>query len=280
MDHNLVKTYFPGGLTVLMSVYHGDDPRLFQLSLKSIFENSILPDEIILVVDGSVSAELDDVIKKFTSTYDIHVIRLPINLGLSHALNEGLKHIKTIWFARADADDYNKPNRFERQLNYILNSNSEIDIIGSCIDEFDKNNVFQATRNVPASHYEIIKYLKTRNPFNHMTVILKTVIVKDVGGYPLIYLREDYALWVKLISIGAKCYNIQESLVNATTGFEMYKRRGGLKYVMAELKLQHMMVQYKVKSTRMAIIHFLLRGTVFLLPSWLRGKLYLNFFRK
>jgi len=280
MDQNVVKPFFPGGLTVLMSVYHGDNPQLFELSVQSIFKNSILPDDMILVIDGVISPEIEDVVKKVTKSNLIQVVRLPKNLGLAYALNEGIKHIKTTWFARADADDINRSDRFEKQLGYILNSKNDVDIIGSCIDEFDQNNNFQASRIVPEFHNEIVKYLKTRNPFNHMTVILRTSCVKDVGGYPLIYLREDYALWVKLISNGAKCYNVQESLVNATTGLEMYKRRGGVKYVMAEFNLQRLMVNMRIKSLRLAIVHSILRGTVFLLPSRLRGKLYLKFFKK
>lgn len=51
--------------SVAMSVYKNDDPQFFEEALKSVMEQSCLPDEIILVVDGEVSDALDFVIRKY-----------------------------------------------------------------------------------------------------------------------------------------------------------------------------------------------------------------------
>ena len=41
-----------------------------------------------------------------------------------------------------------------------------------------------------------------------MTVFYKTKIVKKLGGYPNLYLKEDYGLWCKMIGSGAKVKNM------------------------------------------------------------------------
>ena len=80
--------------------------------------------------------------------------------------------------------------RFKKQLEF---TNKNFDVIGSNILEIDKiGNLPKLTKNIPVTNKDIKKYLKLRNPINHMTVLYKTKLIKSVGGYPNIYLREDY----------------------------------------------------------------------------------------
>lgn len=54
--------------SVAMSVYKNDNPQFFEQAIKSVLEQSCQPDEIILVVDGEISAALDAVIRKYEQT--------------------------------------------------------------------------------------------------------------------------------------------------------------------------------------------------------------------
>ena len=47
-----------------MSVYHGDNALFFREALESIFSQSRKPDEVVLVVDGPVTTEIDVVIEE------------------------------------------------------------------------------------------------------------------------------------------------------------------------------------------------------------------------
>ncbi len=51
--------------------------------------------------------------------------------------------------ARMDTDDIAKKDRFEKQLN-IFSENSNVDIVGSCLDEFEDNikNIITIAKNV------------------------------------------------------------------------------------------------------------------------------------
>ena len=73
--------------TVLMSVYHADDPVLFIRAVDSVYQNYLRPSEMILVVDGEVNALLDYAIVQMTQRYGIHCHRLRRNRGLAVAFN-------------------------------------------------------------------------------------------------------------------------------------------------------------------------------------------------
>jgi len=257
--------------TVVMAVYKKDKTSLFKAALNSIFSNSILPTSTILVVDGPVTYELNAVIEFYEHNKSITVIRLPINKGLAFALNVGLSLVETDWIIRADSDDINHSNRFETLLNYM---NAGYDLIGSAIREVDSYGKILGIRNPPLDATSIKKFIRIRNPFNHMTVAYRTSLARLCGGYPNIYLREDYGLWALMIKNGAKVINISDVLVDASAGKEMYARRGGLRYVLGEIALQKHLVKCRIKDPPLALLHGIARSLVFLAPSILRGFIY------
>ena len=57
--------------SVLLSVYYKENPLYLRESLNSIFNQTLLPTEVILVEDGPLNDELYAVIKEFTFTIDI-----------------------------------------------------------------------------------------------------------------------------------------------------------------------------------------------------------------
>lgn len=258
--------------TLLMPVYDRDDiDQLFMRAVDSVYQNTILPSHFILIVDGPVRSSLHDQILKVQELYKIEVIWLPNNVGIATALNVGLSKIKTEWVVRADADDYNLSNRFAEQMNLMSKG---YDLIGSAIQEVDIKGENIAVKRTPLKHEDLIKFAKYRNPFNHMAVAFRTSFAQKCGGYPNIYLKEDYALWALMIKNGARLANSPLVLVKATAGRDMYKRRGGLLYAKSEVELQNHLVKCGVKKYYAAILHGGLRAFVYLLPGWLRGVIY------
>lgn len=270
---------FPGGFTVLMAVYQRDDVDLFIRAVQSVYANTLQPDAFLLVVDGPVPQPLYQAIIMLQSRFSIEVLELPENLGLAYALNAGLKLVRTEWVIRADADDFNIAERFFLQANAIVNSNESIDLIGGAIQEVDTLGNKLSVRRTVGSHLEILSYAAYRNPFNHMTVAYRTERALRCGGYPEIHLKEDYALWAKMLASGSRAVNIPDILVLATTGKDMYKRRGGFRYALAELFLQRHLVSTGFKSIPAALLQGSGRAFVFLLPSVIRGLIYRRFLR-
>jgi hypothetical protein len=270
---------FPGGFTVLMSVCGRDDARLFTRAVASVFENDLEPDHMVLVVDGPVDETIEQQVGAAEKSYGVEVVRLARNRGLANALNAGLAHIKTKWIVRADADDYNTARRFRRMAEYARR-NPEVDLFGSAILEVDAEGTPLAVRQVPSEHGAIVSFLLRRNPFNHMTVAFKRGLIEGCGEYPDIYGREDYGLWAKMVTAGARCANLPEILVHATAGTDLYCRRGGLRYVQAERDLQILMVRLGLKSQLQGLLDGVARSSVFIAPVFLRRRIYETLLRR
>lgn len=265
--------------SVLICVYDGDNVRAFHRALTSIFSNSLVPAEVVLVCDGSLSVDADEVILDFETRYPdvLRVVRLERNIGFAGALNHGLSAISSPITIRCDADDVNYPDRFRILIDEFI-EDPEILLVGSQVREVWRSGELKV-RAVPCTEVEIKKTAIRRNPFNHMSVAFKTDVVREVGGYPHLFLKEDYGLWLKLISTGKKVKNINAVLVDASFDEASISRRGGWKYVLSEWQLFKMKNQIFGVTGR-SFIFFIARSFAFILPNKVRKAVYSAFLRK
>ncbi len=269
----------PLGLSVLMSVYARESPDALEAALLSLLTQTRRPDEVVLVQDGPLGEALEAVIERHRSSLPLRLVALPRNVGLTAALNAGLKEVTQPWVLRFDSDDICLPQRIEAQLACI--ARGEVDVFGAQIAEFDTDPQ-QPTRSrqVPCTHAEIRRFAMRRNPFNHMTVCYRKAQVDAVGGYPSIPWMEDYALWLKLLANGARMANLPEVLVLARVGNGMVARRGGWRYVRSEWALQALMQRLGLKPAWRAALDGSLRSAAFLLPVAARERVYQHLLRR
>ncbi|MFS9770203.1 glycosyltransferase [Enterobacter chuandaensis] len=225
-------------VSVLLSLYIKESPLFLNLCLDSLFKQSHLPDEVVIVLDGPITQELNKCVNNWSNKLPIKTVPLEKNVGLGEALNIGLRSCSHNLVFRMDTDDICHKDRFLKQLAY-LDSHPEVGLLSSTVGEF-KHSVddVYAYRKLPLSHQEIIKFAKKRSPFNHMAVVFKRDLVLAAGGYQHEYLYEDYALWVRMIQNGVYTANLPETLVFARTGNGMAARRSGLKYAKSEFNAQ------------------------------------------
>lgn len=269
--------------SVAMSVYKSDNPDFFDRALSSITdEQTIIPNEIVLVVDGPVSNEINNVINKYEKKYEIfNVIRLEQNGGLGNALKIAVKNATHELIARMDSDDVSVSTRFEEHLKYF-EINPGIDIVGGDITEFigEENNIV-GKRSVPVSNDSIREYMKTRCAMNHVSVMYKKKSVESAGGYQDWFWNEDYYLWIRMWLNGAVFANTGSVLVNVRVGEEMYQRRGGSKYFESEKGLQDYMLKNKMINHSTYIKNVAKRLIIQkLMPNKLRGWVFRTFARK
>ena len=268
-------------VSVLMSVYKKEKPENLELSIMSIINQSHKVDEIVLVEDGPIGTELEKKIKELENKCSyLKTIIIEKNVGLGKALNEGLKYCNNNIVARMDSDDISEPNRIELQLEFIKN-NPQVDVIGGNIVEFDDltgKNV--SYRIVPMEHKAIAKYLKKRNPMNHVTVMLKKDKVIESGGYMDCLYFEDYYLWARMIKNGCVFANIENTLVRVRAGLSMSSRRGNLKYIKSIYNFENKLYELKLISYITLINNAIIRSLVSLMPNKLRYCLYQRGLRK
>ena len=275
MDKNMNK------ISVLISVYHKEKPEYLQLSLDSIFAQTMPPDEVVLVEDGPLPAELQNVIERYTALHqELHVVRLEQNVGLGMALQEGLKHCQHELVARMDSDDIMKPERLAKEAAY-LDRHPETDIVGAWADEFiDSISATSSIRKVPETHEQLVSFSKRRNPMNHPTVMFRKQAVEAAGSYRHCPLFEDYDLWVRMIRQGARFHNLQESLLYFRLSRDFFERRGGWDYIRQEIRFQHTLREMGHISYTTMIQNIAIRTLLRMIPNKWRQKSYLFLLRK
>jgi glycosyltransferase involved in cell wall biosynthesis len=250
--------------SVVMPVYKGDHLIFFQEAINSILNQSLLPNEIILVIDGPVKKPLEDLIIKITENRIINCIWLKENVGRGAARNIGILESKCNLIALMDADDISDLNRFENQINFI---NQGYDVVGGYISEFQTNLGDESLiRKVPKSHSEIIRRGKFLQPINNVTIMLKKEIYFKAGGYKNLMFIEDYDLFFRMYSVGARFLNLSLNLVYVRVLNEQYHRRRGKKYFLEELSLQNEMYQKKYVSTPIYLFNIVIRVFLRFMP--------------
>lgn len=213
--------------SVLMSLYKKERPKYLRLALDSMVNQTVKPDEIVLVEDGPLTPELYAVVNEFQTNYQelLHIVVNEKNMGLGLALNAGLKECRNELVARMDTDDVSKPYRCVKQLEKF-EEKPYLSIVGSHIDEFvgDIANVI-STRRVPISTEEIYEFAKRRSAFNHPAVMYRKSKVLEQGGYADLKRNQDVDLFGRMLYAGCKAENIDESLLWFRSSDELAKRR-------------------------------------------------------
>ncbi len=126
--------------SVLMSVYEKENPNNLKESISSVLNQTAKCDEFVLVEDGPLTIELNDVIEKYKKEYNslFKIIKLEKNVGLGIALKHGILKCNNELVARFDSDDISVPTRCEKQLKEFQND-PELSIVGSNHIEFIDN---------------------------------------------------------------------------------------------------------------------------------------------
>ncbi len=269
--------------SVLLSLYYKETPLFLDQCLSSIWsDQSTLPSEIVLVLDGPIGDALQEKATYWKNKIGdaLKIIQLKDNVGLGKALNEGIKHCSNEWIFRMDTDDICTPDRFEKQLKFI-EENSNIVLFSSQVIEFEQD-ISSATvlKAVPIEFEEIKKFAQKRCPFNHMAVAYKKSVIEKLGGYQHHLFMEDYNLWLRVIGAGYKVGNHPDVLVYARVGNGMHARRKGFEYIKSEKQLLDLKKLLKLQPSIHANMLFLARSLFRLLPASMLGKIYNMFLRK
>ncbi len=269
--------------SVAMSVYKNDNPDHFRIALDSVCEQSLVPDEVYLVVDGPVSDELNAIIDEYEAKYSFFTVnRLEKNVGLGNVLRIAVEKCKYDLIARMDSDDISAPGRFKKQIESYMQE--PCDIIGGStvgfVGELETTDKVSAA-NRKVTHEEIMKMLPKKSPMSHVTVLMKREAVLSAGNYMHSYNHEDYYLWARMAKAGCKFRNIPEYLVYVRLGEDQARRHGGWKYFMAEYGIRRYMLKNKIATFPQFAKELAIRFVYqLLIPPALRNWLSTNVKRK
>lgn len=266
--------------SLLISVYKNEKAVFFKECFDSIYNQTVLPTEIILVEDGPLTKELYDAIDVQCRRFN-NIKRVPLktNCGLGVALRKGMEYCSYDIIARMDTDDICVSKRFEKQLSYMC-AHPETDVVSSWIQEFNNtpDNVI-SVRRLPEYNKDIYEFGKIRNPVNHPTVMFRKKSVEECGGYLPFPQFEDYYLWARMLYKGYVFYNIQQSLLLFRSSPEMMKRRGGHAYGKNEIMFQKTLFRMGYIGYVRMVKNIMIRYGVRVVPNFIRNWIYCNFLR-
>lgn len=269
--------------SVLMTTYYKETETNLRRSLDSIlFEQSVIPNQMVLVFDGPVPQALVQVAEQAKEKFsnEMIILQLPENVGQSGASLAGIQLCTCPLLARMDSDDVSEPDRFEKELR-VFEEHPEVDVVGGWIGEFtdDENTIYQL-RKVPRTDSEIKRGLRFRNTVNNVSIMMKREKVLKAGGYTQRSANEDYSLYVQMCIDGAIFYNIPEVLVRVRIGNGMTSRRRDMNIFYDWVKDQRKMLA----SGNTTVLHFCVSiagcfGFV-VMPNSLKSILYRLFLRR
>jgi len=261
--------------SILLPVYHKDNKEYLTLSIESMLNQTVKSDDFVIVKDGPLTEELNELLNKYASNKNnhIHIVGLETNSGLGTSLDYGLGFCKNELVARMDADDISLPSRCEKLLK-LFDENPNLSIAGTNIDEFyDDPNHVVSSRVVPTTHEAIEKYNRRRQGFNHPTVMFKKSEVLRVGSYPHFRHMEDKDLFFRMLNNGCIGANIPESLLLFRSNKDSFKRRKGKEYRKATIMVAKL--NYKRGYIKYSDYLYMYWGQQIMrfLPNWLLVKL-------
>lgn len=213
--------------SVLMAIYEGEKPAFFEEALQSVLEQTLPPNQFVLVCDGPLNTELERVIEKYSPLFGdrLDLLRKTENTGLGDSLALGVLACRNQFIMRADSDDISIPERAKIQLDEMVEKN--IDILSSPVILFSRSpQEAIGERDVPKDQERIAHFAKSRSPFNHPAVMFRRQVVLDAGNYSSLFrYRQDYDLWVRCIQNGATCANLGQPVVFMRESENLVKRR-------------------------------------------------------
>lgn len=200
--------------SVLIRVCNTDKSEWLSIALDSMINQTVKPAEFVLVQDGPLTDDLQATIDRFKNEHPTLFKILPMQdqVGLGLALRQGVPACSNGFIACMDATGYSAPTRIEEEFDAMFEN--KVDMVGANVNVFvDTIDKVIAYRKYPETPERIYKYAKKNAPMNLASVLLKKRMVQVCENYENCYLAEDFALFINLLRLNAKGYNIQKPLV-------------------------------------------------------------------
>jgi glycosyltransferase involved in cell wall biosynthesis len=201
-------------VSILMPCYNAAET--LPEALDSLTRQTLPNFEIIAVNDGS-----NDQTARILSLRAADDPRLRIitqsHSGIIAALNRGLAVCQAAYVARMDSDDCSHPERLELQADH-LDQHPETAVVSCLVQAFPPGQVRQGFHvyiewlNSLVSKEDINREMFVESPMAHPSVMFRKAWVNLVGGYREHGWAEDYDLWLRLYSAGARFAKVNQVL--------------------------------------------------------------------
>lgn len=180
-------------VSIIMPLYNSE--KFIDVTLKSVLNQTYKNFEILITDDLSKDDGANKVLEYQKKDSRIKLFKLKVNSGAGIARNNSIAKAKGRYIAFLDSDDLWKPNKLEKQIEFMKKNNCAFSFTE--YEQISENGLYLGNvRKVPKllTYKEAIYY----NPIGCLTAIYDTNMLGKVY-MPSIRKRQDYALWLKIL---------------------------------------------------------------------------------
>lgn len=185
-----------------------DRPKLLKRSLKSIYEQTYRPIEVILVNDGGCELDLYE-IKSILKDITLNYIKLPENKGRAFAGNIGIANSKGEYIAFLDDDDEYLPIHLKTLVPILVNYDFNVAYSDSLLvyENLERGSKEKVLKFSQDFDYDLLIF---ENYIPLLCLLFRRDIILNSGGFDTRF--EIYEDWDLLIRLGQKnpFYHVRE----------------------------------------------------------------------
>lgn len=217
-------------ISVVIPLYNKKDTIL--RALQSVLSQTVMPQEIIVVNDGST-----DDSEQVVAVLKHRLIKLvnQSNQGVSSARNRGIDEANYEWIAFLDADDEWLPD-FLKTISFLSEKYPKCSVLATSYLIYDQNGIskepiikrlpFFGEDGILNNYFEVAAH--SNPPFCSGSVVVRKESLLKLSGFPInIHSGEDLVTWARLACISDIAYSIKECSVYYLSSPGSIDRRTG-----------------------------------------------------
>jgi glycosyltransferase involved in cell wall biosynthesis len=234
-------------ISVLLPCYNA--ATILQEALDSLQAQTFPDFEIICIDDGSTDKTLE-ILQAYAQKDPRFVVLAEPHRGVVGAANHGLEACRGDIIVRMDADDRCHPERIQKQQDYLLN-HPDVAVVSCLVEGFPATAVGEGFQlyydwlNSLTTHEDITREIFVESPIANPSAAFRRSWIQDLGGYRDQGWPEDYDLWLRFYTAGARFAKVPEVLF-------YWREHPG--------RLTHKDSRYAVENFLRAKAHFLAKG--------------------
>lgn len=191
--------------------------RFLRPCLDSVLRQTVRPDEIVVVDDGSTD-ETAEIMTPYLSEPNIRFIRTG-NFGEACARNTAISAATGDIIAVQDSDNTWEPNKLELQL--PLFDDPEVGVVYCGFHWFNQSGHLGTRRVKRMNRDEMLRAFVDDNPIPHSTALIRRKCLDDVGLYVQAHVPSaDYHLFLRIAAAGYRFDCVEKPLAWIRTGHD------------------------------------------------------------
>lgn len=223
-------------VVVIIPYYNGS--KYIRRSVQSVLDQTVTPDEFVVVDDGSAPDEAAT-LDKIALEMGFEVLHKE-NGGQGSARNYGVAHTKSRFISFLDQDDFYHPNHIKKLLQAIEWDDPKFGWVYGDLYRADEDGNIINTKSIAGGHHpktEIVQMISLDMLIFPSATLINRQAFEDVGGFdPQFKGYEDDDLFLRMFRKGWSNYFLPEPvtvwcLYNNSTTYSIEMSRSRLKYI-------------------------------------------------